>query len=363
MQGDKIKQAREAAIEAVGRLNGNDIISIIAYDDTVDVLVPATKASDITAIKNGIREIKAYGSTALFAGVSKGAAEVRKFLSRDRVNRVILLSDGLANVGPDSPRALGNLGASLAKEGISVTTLGLGLGYNEDLMTQLAQRSDGNHAFIERSQDLAKIFNCEFGDVLSVVAQEVSITINCHNGVRPVKVLGRTADIIGQKVTCNISQLYSNQEKYLMLEVEIPAGTPESSRNGADVSISYANMETKTTDRLRSSVAVRYTASPELVARQCDKGVMEDAVMQEAVERNIIATKLRDEGRREEAAGLLVSNARILEKKAHALSSEKLRAYSRVNKDDAENLDDDSWKKRRKIMRSIQYKEKTQQSY
>jgi Ca-activated chloride channel family protein len=122
MQGDKIRQAREAAIEAVGRLNGNDIISIVAYDDTVDVLVPATKASDIAVIKNGIRKIKADGSTALFAGVSKCAAEVCKFLARDRVNRIILLSDGMANVGPDSPGALGDLGASLAKEGISVTS-------------------------------------------------------------------------------------------------------------------------------------------------------------------------------------------------------------------------------------------------
>ena len=186
MQGDKIKQARNAALAAVSRLNANDIVSIIAYDDTVSVLVPATKASDRATINAGIKKIKADGSTALFAGVSKGAEEVRKFLSRDRVNRVILLSDGLANVGPNTPGALGDLGASLAKDGISVTTLGLGTGYNEDLMTQLAQKSDGNHSFVECSSDLVKIFNCEFGDVLSVVAQEVSITIKCRDGIRPV---------------------------------------------------------------------------------------------------------------------------------------------------------------------------------
>jgi Ca-activated chloride channel family protein len=363
MQGDKIKQARNAALAAVNRLNANDIVSIIAYDDTVSVLVPATKASDRTTINAGIKKIKADGSTALFAGVSKGAEEVRKFLSRDRVNRVILLSDGLANVGPNTPGALGDLGASLAKDGISVTTLGLGTGYNEDLMTQLAQKSDGNHSFVECSSDLVKIFNCEFGDVLSVVAQEVSITIKCRDGIRPVKVLGRTADIIGQKVTASINQLYSNQEKYLLLEVEVPAGMANQSMPIADVSVSYANMETKTTDRLASSVDARFSTSEKQVAKKCDKKVMTDAVMQVATARNMLATELRDKGKKNEAEKLLISNAEYLTENARQLDSDELMKLSEDNKDDAKNLSGSLWHIRRKDMRSRQYKVRSQQSY
>ncbi len=149
MQGDKIKHAREAALQAIDRLRDNDIVSIVAYDTSVEVLVPATKVSDREEIKGRIRAIKAHGSTALFAGVSKGAAEVRKFLDDKHVNRVILLSDGLANVGPSSPMELGQLGRSLIKEGVSVSTMGLGTGYNEDLMSKLAIESSGNHTFIE----------------------------------------------------------------------------------------------------------------------------------------------------------------------------------------------------------------------
>jgi len=73
---------------------------------------------------------------------------VRNFLSQDRVNRIILLSDGLANIGPDTPAELGQLGTELGRERIAVTTIGLGLGYHEDLLTQLANHSDGNHAFV-----------------------------------------------------------------------------------------------------------------------------------------------------------------------------------------------------------------------
>jgi Ca-activated chloride channel family protein len=123
MAGDKIRRAKEAAIAAVDRLGANDIVSVIAYDDLVEVLVPATKVSDRQAIRNAILRLEAGGSTGLFAGVSKGASEVRKFAERQRVNRIILLSDGQANVGPSSPSELGSLGASLIKEGISVTTM------------------------------------------------------------------------------------------------------------------------------------------------------------------------------------------------------------------------------------------------
>ncbi len=116
MSGNKIAKAKEAAIAAVRRLGKQDIISIVVYDSTVQVIVPATKLTDKKSVIAKIRKIGSGGSTALFAGVSKGAAEIRKFLDKNRVNRMILLSDGLANVGPQSPSELGDLGASLMKE-------------------------------------------------------------------------------------------------------------------------------------------------------------------------------------------------------------------------------------------------------
>jgi Ca-activated chloride channel family protein len=116
MSGEKIQRAKEAAIMVVDRLRDDDIVAVISYDSVVEVLVPATRASEREHIRNKIRALDARGMTALFAGVSKGAQELRKFLSGDHVNRVILLSDGQANVGPASPNELGHLGMTLAKE-------------------------------------------------------------------------------------------------------------------------------------------------------------------------------------------------------------------------------------------------------
>ncbi len=174
MSEPKLAHAKDAAKMAIQRLGSQDIVSIIAYDHNVEVLVPATKVSDRKSMLAAIDRIAIGGNTALFAGVAKGADEVRKFRQRELVNRIILLSDGQANVGPKSPGALGNLGASLAKEGIAVTTIGLGSGYNEDLMFALADKSDGNHTFAESPSQLATAFDAEFGDILTVAAQELT---------------------------------------------------------------------------------------------------------------------------------------------------------------------------------------------
>ncbi|MFP6766263.1 MAG: VWA domain-containing protein, partial [Planctomycetaceae bacterium] len=144
MKGSPMEEARSGAIEAIRRLGPNDIVSVITYDSTVHVLVPATKLTDKDTVCRQISQIRAGGGTALFAGVSKGAAEIRKFADRNYVNRVILLSDGKANIGPSSPSELGDLGASFKKENMTVSTMGLGPGYNEDLMLMLASRSGGN---------------------------------------------------------------------------------------------------------------------------------------------------------------------------------------------------------------------------
>jgi len=185
MNGDKIERAKEAAILAVSKLSPNDVVSIVTYDSTVRVLVPATPASNKSRLYDAIEAIRAGGSTALFAGTSKGADQVSRYLSTERVNRVVLLSDGMANVGPDSPKELGELGKALAKKGMSVSTMGLGLGYNEDLMTQLANYSDGNHDFVKNSADLARVFDREFGDAMSVVAQDVKLLNKAASAMLP----------------------------------------------------------------------------------------------------------------------------------------------------------------------------------
>jgi Ca-activated chloride channel homolog len=361
MTGEKLTQAKAALTRALDRLNSNDIVSVVVYDSTVTVVLPATKLTDKSLAYQAIQSIQANGSTALFAGVSKGAAEVRKFLDRNRVNRIILLSDGRANVGLSTPGALGELGASLIREGIAVTTLGLGLDYNEDLMVELARRSDGNHMFVERASELAGVFDREFNDVLSVVAQEITITIRCAPGMRPVQLLGIDGEISGRNVVVHLNQLYSGQEKYVLLEVAVPASEHGVQRRLAQVEVGYANMATKAPDGFTSDVHVGFDASAETVRHFVNAEVLAESVLQLANKRSEQAVALRDLGKTLEARALLESNAAYLTTNADALGSDKLKRRALDNALQAENLDPKNWTRVRKGMRSQQYMDSQQQ--
>lgn len=313
MQGEKIKRAREAAIDALKLLGPDDIVSIVTYDSSVNVLVPATKMTDRESVTTAISGINPGGNTALFAGVSKGAAEVRKFLDKEHVNRVILLSDGLANVGPASPGELGSLGESLLKENISVSTLGLGLGYNEDLMVQLARKSGGNHQFIEDASELADVFRREFDDVLSVVAQEIDVKVTIPEGIRPVRVLGNDADINGQQIVTRLSAIYSGQNKHVVIELELAEADPGSQLALADVSVSYTNMKTEKTDTLSDSVKVAFSDSDQEVRNSLNRKVMADVVALVSSEQNKLATVHLDAGDLEACRTVLNDNIKYLE--------------------------------------------------
>lgn len=302
MSGDKIEKAREAAIAAIRRLQPDDLVSVVIYDHEVETLVPAQPAKNIEWIESRIRDIRSRGNTALFGGVSQGAAEVRKNLEGKYIHRIVLLSDGLANVGPASPDDLGRLGASLMKEHISVSTIGLGNDYNEDLMTKLSGQSDGNSYFAERSDDLPGIFTKELGDVLSVVASKVTLEVEFPEGVRPVRVIGREGRMNGGRVEFTLNQLYGGQEKYALVEVEVPASEPKAEREIAMARCSYEDASDRRLQSSEGRARARFSESEQEIQRNINAPVQVEWARNGIAEAREQAIKLADEGRREEAA-------------------------------------------------------------
>ncbi len=310
MAGDKIVKAREAALEAVRRLAPDDIVALVVYDSSVQTLVPAQRVGDGRRLEQAIRGIEVAGNTALHGGVMRGASEVRRHMEgANYVNRVILLSDGLANVGPSSPDELGRLGASLVREGISVSTIGLGLGFNEDLMTRLAQRSDGNTYFVEHSADLPRIFAAELGDVLNVVARRVVIEIEFPAGVRPLNFVGRDGSIRGQRAELTLNQLYGGQEKFALIEVEVSPSKPGVEIEIARARVSYEDAVNQRSATLTAKRNVQFSASQAAVVKSADHKVQADWAANALAVAKDEAVVLVDSERRAEAAAVLRQRA------------------------------------------------------
>jgi Ca-activated chloride channel family protein len=241
--------------------------------------------------------------------------------------------------------------------------MGLGLGYNEDLMSRLAIESSGNHTFIEDSENLVEVFQREFDDVLSVVAQNIEIKAKLADGVRPVKVLNYPADIDGQTVSIELGQLYAQQERYFVIELEVEQGKAGSSRRIAEVSVRYKNTITDTVDKLTSTVDGKFTHSKSEAEAAINKGVLASCVIQIANERNQEATVYRDRGDVSGAEKLLKENALYLEENYRRLGDEELKRRSDLNATQAGSLSGADWARSRKAMREAQAADTQQQSY
>jgi Ca-activated chloride channel family protein len=305
MSGQKIEKAKEAAIEAVRRLGPKDIVSLVMFDHEVETLVPAQSAANSEWIESRIRSITSRGNTAIYGGVSQGAAEVRKNAGGKFVSRIVLMSDGLANIGPAKPDDLGRLGVSLLKEGISVSTVGLGTDYNEDLMTKLAQNSDGNTYFVENSTDLVRVFNAELGEVLSVVAREVKIKIEFTGGVKPLRIIGREGVVRGDSAEVFLNQLYGGQEKYALIEVEVPPTAHEKTRDLCKASVSYDNLLTEKSGAASASAQAKFSREEAVVKQSANVPVQKEWYANRIAVAKDEAVELSDKGEREKAAQVL----------------------------------------------------------
>ena len=362
MAGQKLERAKDAAIEALRYLGPMDMFSVVVYDHNVSTVVSAQHATNIEWIEGRIRQIRSGGNTALFGGVSQGAAEVRKNLGGNYVHRIILLSDGLANVGPSSPEDLGRLGVALIKESISVTTVGVGTDYNEDLMTRLSQNSDGNTYFVESSRDLPRIFTAELGDVLSVVAKKVHVIIECPGGVKPLNIIGREGRIKGRIVELSLNQLYGSQEKYALIEVEIPGGKNGEKKDIAYVNVSYENPFTQKKETSSGRAYASFSKDRIKVNKSVNVAVQREynfnlnALSQEK------AISLSDKGKNKEAVSELKKSAQKLREVGQEHNDEELLKRAEEMEVQADQVEKEGMtKKYRKILRTDSYQMKNQQ--
>lgn len=191
MQGDKIAYVKDAAVFVLENLNSNDYLSIVSYDDEVVTEWASGKIEDKTAIRSKIEQLFDGGGTNLGGGLLQGYNEVKTNFNKDYTNRVLLLTDGLANVGITEPSELNNIARTMNIEnGISLSTFGVGIDYNEDLLQSMAENGAGNYYFIESAEDIPDIFKQELDGLLRVVAQNTLLEIDLPEGVGVEHVFG-----------------------------------------------------------------------------------------------------------------------------------------------------------------------------
>ena len=178
MNDGKLEEAKRCAIDLLNRLQDDDQVSVVIYDDTVEVLLETMKARIAkTLLPLRLDDVHPRGMTDLHGGWLSGAQSLAPIVSRDShvMSRVILLSDGQANEGITAVEAICAHVRDLASAGVTTSTVGIGLGFNEELMTAIATAGQGNSWYGQRAQDLAESFDAEMGFLTNLVWQDVRV--------------------------------------------------------------------------------------------------------------------------------------------------------------------------------------------
>jgi Ca-activated chloride channel family protein len=183
---NKISLAKQAALEAIHRLDPADRFSVVTYDDQVDVIVAGTQATPEArrSAAERLRPIRERNSTDLHGGWLGGCEQVAAGLVADGVNRVLLLTDGLANRGITGRDELAGFAYDLRRRGVTTSTFGVGTDFDESLLQAMADSGGGHFYFIGDVNQMRDHITSEVGETLEVVAREVVLDITLPESVR-----------------------------------------------------------------------------------------------------------------------------------------------------------------------------------
>ena len=245
MSGAPLQEAVRCARHMVDRLAPADRASLITFDDTVRTLVPAAPVGDRKALHAMLDRIHSGGSTNLCGGWQAGAGELLPDAASAALSRIILLSDGNANVGEiTGTDQITALCEPLARQGVTTSTYGLGRDFNEDLMVGMARQGQGNHYYGDTAADLFEPFAEEFDLIANLHSRQVRLSLGAPEGIRlrllndyPVEAregfpVVRLPDIpwgaeAWALVELEISAELATTELCQLLQAEVSASTPD----------------------------------------------------------------------------------------------------------------------------------------
>jgi len=183
-QENRLGLVKQSLALLVDNLRDDDYVAIVTYADGAKRVLEPTAVSQRDVILSRIDSLQTEGSTYAEAGLRLGY-DVAKSVYRDgAINRVILLSDGVANVGETGPDGILNLVADHVARGITLSAIGVGMGnYNDVLMEQLANNGDGNYFYVDELRQARRVFVHQLTSTLQVIAYDAKIQVEFHPDV------------------------------------------------------------------------------------------------------------------------------------------------------------------------------------
>src|SRR5688572_7180502 len=241
MSGRKIEEAKDAAKYCIDQLIATDRISTVIFDDHVDVLIPSQPVENKELLKRSINSIVTAGSTALHEAWVRGGLQVSDHLNGASINRVLLITDGQANVGETDVDRIVAQASELAAKGVTTSTIGIGAGFNEDLLMPMAEAGLGNSWHVQEPQDMVRIFETELQGLVTQIGDTVRLGIKPAAGVTVAEVLNDfETDGAGRY---KLPNLRAGSPLEIVVRMSVPSHNVADVSQLADFELSYVDQE------------------------------------------------------------------------------------------------------------------------
>ena len=227
MAGAKLDYVKKAVAFVIDHLNQKDILSIVQYDNQVEVVSAAAPVTDKATLKRKVKAISSRGTTNLSGGMLEGYQQVAANRKEGYVNRVLLLSDGLANRGITEPAQLQAIAQKkFREERIGLSAFGVGADYNELLLTNLAEYGGANYYYIDSPEKIPEVFAEELEGLLTVVAQNTRLELEFPESQLEFKKLyGYPGQLTGTRISISLNDMFSGEEKAVLAEFTLKPDT------------------------------------------------------------------------------------------------------------------------------------------
>jgi len=172
MKGEKLDIVKATAVQLMRRLKAQDIFSVVSFGDRAEVVIPATRQANLQRSENRIHMLKNSGGTEIFRGLETGLAEVRRYASPKNINHIILLTDGRTYGDEQSCYELAQVAA---QEGVGISGLGIGSGWNDVFLDQIANSTGGSSMFVSKPKDIERLLNEKFTHLTQAFAENITL--------------------------------------------------------------------------------------------------------------------------------------------------------------------------------------------
>ena len=282
MKGRKIDDARQAVLQLLTSLNASDRLALVTYSDDVRIAAGLLNVTDDNRrrLAAAVNSVWVGGGTNLGAGLQAGINILNSAIRSNNAGKVILISDGLANKGVTDINALGNMAAIAVENEFGVSTVGVGVEFNEHLMTALADRGTGSYYYLENPAAFAEVFQKEFHDTRAAVVSNLKIQIPTQDGITLADAAGYPLIRRNGQVEFYPGSLLSGQIRQLYLTLQVPT-TSERNFVLSNIKIAYRydNRDFETT--LNDSLTIACVNDQSKVFSSIDKTSWTEKVINE----------------------------------------------------------------------------------